>query len=294
MTITGPHSPEVLLARALDRFGTAPDDVGAVARWLRAAAADVDLPDTAPGDRVVLAGNADGPGLYLAHFVGELATDVHGHGTWGGGLLLDGTDRYERWRPVGPGTARLAEVRALGPGDVLAFGPPPHDVHRQRADSGGARELLLLGSDPRSRDRVTFEPDPADPAAAVVDHIDRADLHGLLAHYAPGAVVAADVPQWRLRVTGRAAIAQALASEFDVPGRRLAWLRRTDTADGVLVETEVRFAADGGEGLWRDAHVLTLDGSTITAHSVWCTGHWDPATVARYAAQAPDTPVGAP
>ena len=71
MTITGPHSPEVLLARALDRFGTAPDDVGTVARWLRAAAADVDLPDTAPGDRVVLAGNADGPGLYLGHFVGD-------------------------------------------------------------------------------------------------------------------------------------------------------------------------------------------------------------------------------
>ena len=102
----------------------------------------------------------------------------------------------------------------------------------------------------------------------------------------------ADVPQWRLRVTGRAAIAEALASEFDVPGRRLAWLRRTDTADGVLVETEVRFAADGGEALWRDAHVLTLDGSTITAHAVWCTGHWDPATVARHAAQ--DVLVGAP
>jgi predicted metal-dependent enzyme (double-stranded beta helix superfamily) len=283
---------EALLARAVDRFGAVPADVTTVGSWLREAAADVDLPDTAPGDRVLLGEHAGGPVLYLSHFAGDLPTDVHGHGTWGVGLLLDGADRYERWRVTGAGTARLAEVRALGPGDVLAFGPPPHDVHRQRAEAGGARELLLFGSDPRARERVTFRPDPADAAGPVVDHIDRADLPGLLEHYAPDAVLEADVPQWRFRVTGRDALAEALAGEFGVPGRRLAWLRRTDTADGVLVETEVRFAADGGEGLWRDAHVLTLDGSTITAHAVWCTGHWDPATVARYAAQG--ALVGAP
>ncbi|MDQ4119379.1 MAG: nuclear transport factor 2 family protein, partial [Actinomycetota bacterium] len=169
----------------------------------------------------------------------------------------------------------------------------PRDVHRQRAGAGGSRELLLFGADPRARPRDSYRPDSADPAAAVVDCLDRADLPGLLSLYHPDAVVDVNVPRWRFRVTGRAAIAESLAGELDVPGRRMAWLRRTDTADGVLVETEIRFTGPGGEGLWRDAHVLTLDSATITGHTVWCTGHWDAATIARYAREAAHALVGA-
>ena len=84
------------------------------------------------------------------------------------------------------------------------------------------------------------------------------------------------------QVTGRARIDALLREELDVPGRRCTALRRTDTSEGVLLETAVRFPAPDGERYWRDQHHLVFDGGLVVEHVVYCTGIWDATTVVRH------------
>jgi hypothetical protein len=132
-----------------------------------------------------------------------------------------------------------------------------------------------------SRDPVT------DLADRIVDCLVRGDRETLVALYHPRALLDANVPRWRFQLTGRAAIGEALATELEVPGRRVAGLRRTGLVGGVLVENEIRFPGGDGEELWRNAHVFRFDGAAIVEHTVWCTGIWDPGTIARQVAEAP-------
>lgn len=39
--------------------------------------------------------------------------------------------------------------------------------------------------------------------------------------------------------------------------------------------------------LWREAHVFHTAGEAIAEHVVYCSGHWDPAKIAKQAAEAP-------
>jgi hypothetical protein len=286
-----PGGAERLFAAALDRLDRrppAPDRLDELAGWLRDAAAGVELPaDPAPsGRRIVLGERADGPILVIADFPAGQSTDIHNHGTWGIGVVLAGGGVLERWEPAGGRTARLREAREQAAGATFSFGPPPLDVHRQRALGTGCRELLLLGARPDPAERVAHR--TADDAAErVVDALYRGDLPALLACYQPAALLDVNVPHWRYQLTGRAAIAEALAEELAVPGRRCTTLRRADTGDGVLIETEARFTATDGERLWRDQHHLRMVGGLVAEHVVYCTGVWDPATIARQAAGAP-------
>lgn len=283
-------TPDALVTQAHARLtGTTPDRVECrdLARWLGSASEPLVLPPFAPGERTVLARHHDGPVLVLADLAPDVPTEIHGHGTWGVGVLLAGSGRYERWQPAGPDTARLVEFTELVAGDVLSV--MPSEVHRKRAGERGARELLLLGTDPCTP--TTYRPGSAGLGDLIVDCFDRGDTATLTAAYHPRALLDENVPQWRRQLTGRSAIGGALATELEVPGRRVTWLRRTDTADGVLVENEVRYADSDGEGLWRNAHLFgfagDVGGESIVEHTVWCTGLWDPATIVRQAVEAP-------
>jgi hypothetical protein len=217
-----------------------------------------------------------GPVLAIADL--PAPTPVHPHGTWGVGLVLAGACRWERFGPDGG----LVEARDLVAGDPVLVGAPPDDVHRQTPLDGPVRELLLFGAAPRST--------PARPAATgTADRITAALLDGdraaLAALYAPDALIDVNVPQWRMQLTGPAGVAALLAEELGAPGRRCTVLRRVDTASGVLVETAVRLRGPDGERYWRDQHHIVLDGGEIAEHVVYCTGIWEPSTIARHAAE---------
>ena len=276
------------LARAVDALPERPDSgqLRAVAAALAAAAARYDLPiRPAPsGDRILLAGGAGadgavGPYLAIGDFPAGESTTVHDHGVWGAGVVLAGTDRWERFDAA----THLVQARELDAGDTFVIGAPPDDVHRQTPLGGPVRELLLFGVDPHTFPRTDRQPadSPVERAVAALLHGDRTAMSAL---YAPDALLDVNVPQWWFQVTGQAGIDTLLRQELDVPGRRCTALRRTDTSDGVLVETAVRFPAPGGDNYWRDQHHLVFDNGLIVEHVVYCTGIWDAATVARHAA----------
>ena len=72
------------------------------------------------------------------------------------------------------------------------------------------------------------------------------------------------------------------------PSRRLTGWRATMTEDGLVAEVEARVTdtASGEERMSREVHVLHLAGETIAEHTIYCTGVWDTATMARHAAEA--------
>jgi hypothetical protein len=88
------------------------------------------------------------------------------------------------------------------------------------------------------------------------------DAAGLAALYSPDALVDTSVPQWRYQVTGAKA-EPILRDDFDVAGRRVTVSRVTPFDGGVAV------------------------GRHIVGHTVYCTGVWDTATIARQAIEAP-------
>jgi hypothetical protein len=53
------------------------------------------------------------------------------------------------------------------------------------------------------------------------------------------------------------------------------------------VEVEAHFVQDGEERLWREVHLLRGDDTGISEHTIYCTGIWDGAAIARHAAEAP-------
>jgi hypothetical protein len=107
--------------------------------------------------------------------------------------------------------------------------------------------------------------------------------------YAPDVLLDADVPHWRFQMKGRTEVPEALRhGELGLPGVHAASFRWAATVDGGLVaQREVRFDGHHGTHLWRDVHVLRIESGWITEHAISCTGIWDPATIARQAAEAP-------
>ena len=126
----------------------------------------------------------------------------------------------------------------------------------------------------------------AEEIAARVTHLD---YEGLAELYRVDALLDVSVPQWHFQLQGRDAIRAWLREELDGIGAptHVSASRTTTTADGVLVELEVRFGGDGDEGRWREVHLFATDGSAITRHANYCTGVWDAATIARHAVEAP-------
>jgi predicted metal-dependent enzyme (double-stranded beta helix superfamily) len=102
--------------------------------------------------------------LTLARFKAERATGVHDHGSWGVACVVDGRDRYQRWRRIDageqPGRAQLelVEESICGPGDVVTWFDRPHDIHNQQGEGGPVRELVLFGRDTSRIPRRYFDP----------------------------------------------------------------------------------------------------------------------------------------
>jgi hypothetical protein len=96
------------------------------------------------------------------------------------------------------------------------------------------------------------------------------------------------VPNWRFQLQGP----DALLGWYNdtvahMPNPKTVWTRATPTEDGAIVEWELRIAAPDGEHLCREIDIFHTDGDRITEHVIWCTGMWDPATIARQKAEAP-------
>ncbi len=102
--------------------------------------------------------------LMLARFPAEAPTPVHNHNSWGIACVVRGRDRYLRWERLDDGAdparadLRLAEERELGPGDVVAFHGPPHDIHSQQGIGEAAWELVFFGRNPNAQPRAYFDP----------------------------------------------------------------------------------------------------------------------------------------
>jgi predicted metal-dependent enzyme (double-stranded beta helix superfamily) len=114
----------------------------------------------------VLHEGADGTyALLLGRFPAEAPTPVHNHNTWGIACVVQGRDRYLRWERRDDGTdptradLELAEERELGPGDVVWFHGPPHDIHSQQGIGGAAWELVFFGTNPNNQPRAYFDPE---------------------------------------------------------------------------------------------------------------------------------------
>ena len=120
----------------------------------------------------------------------------------------------------------------------------------------------------------------------IVEHFLALDFEGLLEHYDDDIFVDLNVPQWRLQAQGREQLGQMFAGGYPV-GARLASSRVRSMAEGVAIEVEVRFPEEGEERLFRELHLLTVDGGRVVEHTAYCTGHWDAATIARHAEEAP-------
>jgi predicted metal-dependent enzyme (double-stranded beta helix superfamily) len=108
---------------------------------------------------------SDGPEsltLMLARFT--TPTSVHDHGSWGVACVVQGRDRYQQWERLDDGSdATHAEVRMqteqdLGPGDVVTWSGPPHDLHAQQGVDGPAWELVLFGRNVTQLPRRYFDP----------------------------------------------------------------------------------------------------------------------------------------
>jgi hypothetical protein len=113
----------------------------------------------------VLGEGADGGALMLGRFPAAAPTPVHNHNSWGVVCVLDGRDHHVAWRRLDDGSdparaaLEIAEERDLGPGDVVWFDGPPHDIHSQQGIGGEAWELIYFGSNPNRAPRAYFDPE---------------------------------------------------------------------------------------------------------------------------------------
>ena len=87
------------------------------------------------------------------------ATPVHDHLAWGLVGLYRGTQDEQIYEANG-GDVRLAESRALGPGDFYALIPPRDDIHRVRTTSPEASvSIHLLTNDTGCVWRHSYDPE---------------------------------------------------------------------------------------------------------------------------------------
>lgn len=124
-------------------------------------------------------------------------------------------------------------------------------------------------------------------AAAFAEALDSADADRLIALYDPDVHCDLNVPFWRFGVAGADALVELLAKEEFLPGYHLTWWEGRATPDGAVVETEARFDLPGGEGCFREVHLLRAGARGITEHVAYCTGLWDTATIEKQAREAP-------
>lgn len=91
--------------------------------------------------------------------------------------------------------------------------------------------------------------------------------------FAEHAVSDTTPPNWRLQVSGAAAMRAQYAIWFDHPAT-LADVRRTPLPDGELLEYTRSWSEDGVPHKGHHIHRLTLAGDRIVEDAHWCGGRW--------------------
>jgi hypothetical protein len=129
------------------------------------------------------------------------------------------------------------------------------------------------------------------PTTTVTDRVVDAYLGGdadaLADLCAPDVLVDLVLPQWRFQMTGRETLRSGVAQEEFLPGRRVAWHHRTDTADGVLLELETWAPMEGEDRKWLELNKFRVADGQVVELVQYCSGIWDAATIARQAVEAP-------
>ena len=116
--------------------------------------------------------------------------------------------------------------------------------------------------------------------------LETGDWDRLADVYAPGALLDANVPQWRFQRQGLDAIAAQYRDWYPEPVRLVEWTP-TPTPFGAVVE-QAEWTVEGGEETYsRSLHVLHVDGQRVVHHVLYCTGRWNKSTVERQGREAP-------
>ena len=238
---------------------------------------------------IILAQRDDGPVLAARFFPPGDPTTVHDHGCAGACIVVEGRDRYERFERLDAGRARLESVHDLVLGDVAWWNAPPDDLHRQVGLDDGAIELVLMTAAPFEAAELAEVSTESSPLRdAVVQGWLTGDIATLEPWYHPDALLDLNVPHWRMQHRGGRQLLQLLdEEEFSKPDRRLAYLRVTDTAGGLLLETEMRFTEGGQRRAFREVHNLRCRNGVVVEEVVWCSGISDAATIEAQWANAP-------
>jgi hypothetical protein len=121
----------------------------------------------------------------------------------------------------------------------------------------------------------------------IVDAYLSGDADALADACADHVLVDVIVPAWQFQVTGRDAVRYGLAEEEFLPGRRIAWHQRTDTASGVLLEVEAWAPIDGEDRKWHQLNHFRIADGQIVELVQYCSGIWDAATITRQRTEAP-------
>lgn len=103
--------------------------------------------------------------LMLLRLPAEAPTPIHNHNTWGVACVVQGRNRYWNWERLDDGAdpnraeVRLVEVIDHGPGESVAWGDPPQDLHAQQGIGEAAYEFVFFGRNPNLQPRAYFDPE---------------------------------------------------------------------------------------------------------------------------------------
>ena len=165
----------------LDRQGDTPEARAAIEAALQRLAL---VPDVLPrvalaqlhdtgSTATILHQGPDGRGaLMLLRLPSEAPTPIHNHNTWGVACVIEGRNRYWNWRRLDDGAdphkadIRLVEVIDHGPGESVAWGDPPQDLHAQQGIDEVAYEFVFFGRNPNLQPRAYFDPETGTVAYA--------------------------------------------------------------------------------------------------------------------------------
>jgi hypothetical protein len=104
--------------------------------------------------------------------------------------------------------------------------------------------------------------------------------------FAPDLFADITLPHWRVQVQGAEELIATKSSLHPPAGRT--WVEKVQVAEhGYTLKVEERWEDGGGQWYCREAFLCDLDDQgRITELSVYCTGDWDEAAVARHAEAA--------
>jgi hypothetical protein len=130
---------------------------------------------------------------------------------------------------------------------------------------------------------VTAPPDARTLADRFIAYVETGQAPPDL--YAPDVFVDLTVPQWRLQASGRDAALAVRSTSHPEPSR-VPRHRFDPTPTGFVLEWEETWTdAHGEQWYCREMMRADVGPEGITALSVYCTGDWDTALVARHAAE---------